>query len=400
MAAQIQLRRDTTANWNATNPVLASGEIGVNTDTNQFKIGDGVLTWGALSYGGLVGPAQSAVIQDFGNGEDGDVVISSGITTLSQDMYYNNLEITGSGQIKTNGYRIFVKNTLSLLTNSQDAITNSGSSGSSATTQTGASGGAAYTSSTLGLNTAGGAGGTGVAGAGVQAAASTATTPSNGGSSGAGGAGGAGLAGANAGGVLRAGATSTIPLDFARFTYDLVRGIVLIQGGPGGPGGSSGGGDGTNLGRGGGGGGAGGGVMYIAAKNIVKGASTPARSISTIGGNGGGGSSGALGNIGGGGGAGGGGGGYIYLAYENISGPIVSDMINCSGGDGGAAGNGFGTGAGGNGGTGGTGGRIRVHVTGNQTGGSTVGSAGSAGSAGVGLVGGNGGAGGACKRSL
>lgn len=53
---QLQLRRDTAATWTAVNPVLASGEIGLETDTELFKIGNGVLTWQLLPYGGLRGP--------------------------------------------------------------------------------------------------------------------------------------------------------------------------------------------------------------------------------------------------------------------------------------------------------------------------------------------------------
>ena len=46
----MQQRRGTAAQWTAANPVLAAGEIGFETDTNQFKIGDGVNLWAALSY--------------------------------------------------------------------------------------------------------------------------------------------------------------------------------------------------------------------------------------------------------------------------------------------------------------------------------------------------------------
>ena len=53
MAIQIQLRNDTAANWTAANPVLAQGEVGLETDTRLFKIGDGVKTWSQLSYGAL-----------------------------------------------------------------------------------------------------------------------------------------------------------------------------------------------------------------------------------------------------------------------------------------------------------------------------------------------------------
>jgi hypothetical protein len=46
----IKVRRDTAANWISTDPTLASGEIGFETDTNQLKIGNGSLAWTALDY--------------------------------------------------------------------------------------------------------------------------------------------------------------------------------------------------------------------------------------------------------------------------------------------------------------------------------------------------------------
>lgn len=48
--AQIRLRADTAANWTATNPTLAAGEPGFETDTNKLKIGDGVTAWTGLVY--------------------------------------------------------------------------------------------------------------------------------------------------------------------------------------------------------------------------------------------------------------------------------------------------------------------------------------------------------------
>lgn len=53
---RIQLRRDTAANWTTVNPILADGEMGIESDTRQFKIGDGTTVWNLLSYGGLEGP--------------------------------------------------------------------------------------------------------------------------------------------------------------------------------------------------------------------------------------------------------------------------------------------------------------------------------------------------------
>ena len=54
----IKLRRGTAAQWTAQNPVLAEGEIGLETDTRKFKAGDGTTAWtGLLYYGGTGGGA-------------------------------------------------------------------------------------------------------------------------------------------------------------------------------------------------------------------------------------------------------------------------------------------------------------------------------------------------------
>lgn len=50
MATRMQQRRGTAAQWTDADPILASGEIGFESDTNQFKIGDGVNHWSDLSY--------------------------------------------------------------------------------------------------------------------------------------------------------------------------------------------------------------------------------------------------------------------------------------------------------------------------------------------------------------
>jgi len=50
MAIKIQLRRDTAANWTANNPLLLNGEIGIETDTLKFKIGNGSQRWNAINF--------------------------------------------------------------------------------------------------------------------------------------------------------------------------------------------------------------------------------------------------------------------------------------------------------------------------------------------------------------
>jgi hypothetical protein len=55
MSTIIQLRRGTSGQWATTNPTLAEGEIGLETDTERFKVGDGSTSWGSLAYGGIQG---------------------------------------------------------------------------------------------------------------------------------------------------------------------------------------------------------------------------------------------------------------------------------------------------------------------------------------------------------
>jgi hypothetical protein len=50
MATRMQQRRGTANQWTTANPILAAGEIGFESGTNKFKIGDGVNTWSALTY--------------------------------------------------------------------------------------------------------------------------------------------------------------------------------------------------------------------------------------------------------------------------------------------------------------------------------------------------------------
>lgn len=50
VAEQIQIRRDSAADWTSTNPVLAQGEEGYELDTDKLKIGDGITAWNSLPY--------------------------------------------------------------------------------------------------------------------------------------------------------------------------------------------------------------------------------------------------------------------------------------------------------------------------------------------------------------
>lgn len=57
MTSRLQNRRDTAANWTSNNPTLAAGEIGLETDTAKYKMGDGATAWNSLAYAYTAGAA-------------------------------------------------------------------------------------------------------------------------------------------------------------------------------------------------------------------------------------------------------------------------------------------------------------------------------------------------------
>jgi hypothetical protein len=50
MTSRLQNRRDIASAWTSANPTLAAGEIGLETDTAKWKMGDGVTAWNSLAY--------------------------------------------------------------------------------------------------------------------------------------------------------------------------------------------------------------------------------------------------------------------------------------------------------------------------------------------------------------
>lgn len=59
MAVQIQFRRGAGSAWVAANTILADGEVGIDTTTSQFKIGNGATAWNSLSYAPISGTVAS-----------------------------------------------------------------------------------------------------------------------------------------------------------------------------------------------------------------------------------------------------------------------------------------------------------------------------------------------------
>ena len=47
---QLQFRRGLSTQWTSNNTVLADGEMGIETDTSFFKIGNGSTAWNSLAY--------------------------------------------------------------------------------------------------------------------------------------------------------------------------------------------------------------------------------------------------------------------------------------------------------------------------------------------------------------
>lgn len=80
---RILLRNDVATAWTTANPVLMKGEIGIETDTNKFKIGDGTSAWSALSYVGTQ-------VEVTGEGEviTGASVSANGTLTLTRGKLY------------------------------------------------------------------------------------------------------------------------------------------------------------------------------------------------------------------------------------------------------------------------------------------------------------------------
>ena len=64
MAIRIQLRRDTAANWTSANPVLANGEMGIETDTLKAKVGNGSAAWSTRPYINVLPSELTELAQD------------------------------------------------------------------------------------------------------------------------------------------------------------------------------------------------------------------------------------------------------------------------------------------------------------------------------------------------
>ena len=349
------------------------GVISVDTaDTNTFvKTSSGAADENKVIVLDASGQAAKGFLSTnlTGDGSDGDVVISSN-TSLTRDMYYDDLTVDVGFILNAAGYRVFVKGTLT----NNGTIDFSGNDGTAGT-----DGGDGTDATNTPGSVEGTGGSAGAAGTGGAARSSGSISGSKEGKDGkigkAGGDGGvdSGDAG-TAGDAGEAGDSQTLSLSAAA-------GKAGKAGKAGGTGGAGGGG-GSAGGTGGSAGTVGGAGSVTASKVQARDVSTAIQLIetgSTIGilttgsgaggvggsGSGGGGGEGAspiseAGHGGGGAGSGGSGGagsggGTLLIVANNIV-NSATGIISVDGGDGGGGGNSGNGGNGGNGGYGGGGG--------------------------------------------
>ena len=56
IAIPIRLRNDSSASWAAANPTLKSGEVGLETNTGRYKVGDNATAYNSLQYFTSIAP--------------------------------------------------------------------------------------------------------------------------------------------------------------------------------------------------------------------------------------------------------------------------------------------------------------------------------------------------------
>ena len=276
-----------------------------------------------IAFGNTPPIAQFLRAMMFGNGADGDVTISSGTTTLTRDMCYRNLTLSGTGVLNTAGYRVFVSGILDISAAPAGAmiITSAASFTASLPFSVGGKSGAS--------------GGTGAGTNGTAAGGGTnllyggyAGTGGNGGASGTPNAGGTGGTAATSGGSIQLPAPIVSPMTA---TPNATPTVLSLSAGIGGASGASGGGDGVNNGGAGGNGGSAGGSILVVAATIARGSNSTAAIIQAKGSTATAGSNGAGGTAGGGGGS--------YAPGGNGGTPPTAVTGYGSGGGGGGSGN-------------------------------------------------------------
>lgn len=121
MADKIKLRRDTQANWEDVNPILDAGELGLITDRNTAKFGDGTTGFNSLlSMNGV--PEGWVNVKDFGAKGDGitddtqaiQSALDTGKTVFIPEGTYlvSELSLNNRANIIGSGYDTILKNNI------------------------------------------------------------------------------------------------------------------------------------------------------------------------------------------------------------------------------------------------------------------------------------------------
>lgn len=84
--ATLRVRRGSSSAWSAANPVLALGELGYDTTTNQMKVGNGSTAWNSLAF--LGGSITTTLPADFQERVE-DIVGSQLVDGTHIDSVYN-----------------------------------------------------------------------------------------------------------------------------------------------------------------------------------------------------------------------------------------------------------------------------------------------------------------------
>ena len=95
-----RLRRDTTTNWLLFNPVLKSGEIGLDTTLNKFKIGNGTSTWSLLTYANILASDLASELATHNSDTTNvhgiaDTSLLATTTSVASDISTHNSDTTG-----------------------------------------------------------------------------------------------------------------------------------------------------------------------------------------------------------------------------------------------------------------------------------------------------------------
>jgi hypothetical protein len=104
MATRMQQRRGTASQWTSANPVLNAGEMGWESDTNKFKIGDGTNHWADLDYftdiNSTINPAfGSSIVFEGATADSYELTLSAGDPTADRTITLPN----ASGTVITTG---------------------------------------------------------------------------------------------------------------------------------------------------------------------------------------------------------------------------------------------------------------------------------------------------------